>query len=148
MDNIVLYIRDTYGHEMDMILKARKESVIPIPDEPKDDTSKSATYICHLEYKNYIIHREKFKQGLKRLLLLLTGQCNDLLKEKLRNRRKFKVIEDGRSVLNLIDDIEEEGYGLLRSKYTPVLYQMYCLKIYHHMQGKEFCGLMTDENIQ
>ena len=32
LDNIAIYVGDTYGHEMGTVQKARKEAIIPQPD--------------------------------------------------------------------------------------------------------------------
>ena len=81
-----------------------------------------------VQCQNYIICREKVKQGLKRLFPLLLDQCDDVLKANLWNRSNFKTIEDGGSVLKLIDAIKEEGYGLCLIKYPLVLYHRERLK--------------------
>ena len=62
----MIYARVTYGHDMGITLKARKEAVIPHPDDPKENATKSTKYIWHLEYKNYIVRRDKLTQYLKR----------------------------------------------------------------------------------
>ena len=80
----------TYGHDMGVILKPLKETIIQKPEDLDPDASKSEKYIWDLECKNYIIRREELNQGLKRLLLKLLGQFNDALKQKLQNKSKFK----------------------------------------------------------
>ena len=52
------------------------------------------------------------KQGLNRLLPLVFGQCGDALREKLWNRRNFKILEGGGTVIKWTDAIKEEAYGL------------------------------------
>ena len=41
LDNIAIYVGATYGHEMGMTLKYRKEAVIPQTENPKDNTIES-----------------------------------------------------------------------------------------------------------
>ena len=87
--------------------KDQNEAVIPQSDEHKENATKSTKYTLKLECKIYIFRRDKMKQGLKRLLPLLIGQCDNVLKEKLRNLRNFKTIKYGGSILKLIDAIRE-----------------------------------------
>ena len=49
LENITVYGRDTYVQKMGMTLKDRWESVIPHMQYPKDEESKFAKYIWHLE---------------------------------------------------------------------------------------------------
>ena len=88
-----------------MILKAQKEDIIPHPDKPEYNASKSTNYIWQFECKSYIFCRDKLKQVLKRLFLLLLGQHNDALKPKLWNRSNFKSIKYGWSVFKIIGNI-------------------------------------------
>ena len=83
--------------------KDQNEAVIPQSDEHKENATKSTKYTLKLECKIYIFRRDKMKQGLKRLLPLLLGQCDNVLKD-LRN---FKTIKYGGSILKLIDAIRE-----------------------------------------
>ena len=75
------------------------------------------------------------KQGLKRLFLLLLGQCYNALEYNLRNMIEFTNPKDKESILELLNVIEEEGYSLLRNDQPPVLYHCYCLNFYRHKQG-------------
>ena len=59
-----------------------------------------------MECKNYIVQREKLKQGLKRLLPLLIGQCVDALKAKLRIQSNFKRLKDGGSIIKFIKSVK------------------------------------------
>ena len=52
LDNIAIYVGATCGHNMGMALKARKDDVVPQPDDPKDDTYNYAKYIWQLDCKN------------------------------------------------------------------------------------------------
>ena len=45
LDNITIYVRDTYGHDTRMALKAQKEAIIPHLEDTKDGASDSTKYI-------------------------------------------------------------------------------------------------------
>ena len=45
LDNMVIYVGATYGHEMGITLKVRKEAVIPQPYDPEENVTKSTKYI-------------------------------------------------------------------------------------------------------
>ena len=79
---------------MGITMKARKEAVIQQPYDLEGNKSKSTKYIYQLECKNYIVRREKPKQGLKCLLQLLPRQFDGALKSNPWNRSYFKTLED------------------------------------------------------
>ena len=79
LDNITIYFEATYIQDMEIKLKAHRDSVIFKPKDPDPGASKSANYIWKIKCKKYIICRENLKQGLKRLFPLLLGQCNDAM---------------------------------------------------------------------
>ena len=58
--------------------------------------------------KNYIIRREKPKQGLRHLFPILLGQCDDAQKSKIRKWSNFKAPKDRGSVLELIGTTDKE----------------------------------------
>ena len=113
---------------MRMTLKACKEDVIPQLNNPKDNATNSTMYTGNLRCKNYIVCREKLKQVLKRLSLLLLDHYSGILKAKLRIWSDFKNIEEGGRIPKLIDDIKGDGYGLRWIECPPVLYHRACLK--------------------
>ena len=52
LDNIVIYVGDTYIHDMRMKLKSQKEAIILQTYGLKDNATKSTKYIWKLELKN------------------------------------------------------------------------------------------------
>ena len=130
-----------------MILKAQKEDIIPHPDKPEYNASKSTNYIWQFECKSYIFCRDKLKQVLKLLFLLHLGQCHYALKTKHQKRNDFRALKVGGSNLKIIDNIKEDRYGLLRSEYPPVLYHRAYLKFYHQNQGNETHDLTMADHV-
>ena len=53
------------------MVKSHKEAYIPKLKNTEYNAFDSTNYIWQLDCNNFIAHRDKFKQGMKRLLLLL-----------------------------------------------------------------------------
>ena len=63
------------------------------------------------------------------------GFCNEDLRDKVQNRDNLDSLESSGENLSLLNDINQEDYGLQSAEYTPVAYHQVQIKFYCLIQG-------------
>ena len=86
LDNIRIYVGRTYKHP-DMVIEAIDQMRKPVLAEPPD-LDASATLIkkklWEERVKRFIEKEDMLEENLKRLYILLWGQCSDIMQAELK----------------------------------------------------------------
>ena len=101
--------------------------------EDPDDMGEVEKMILQQEVRDYIQRRTKFEENMYKAFALILGQCTVSLKNKLENRKDWKVIEDKGRPHSALDSNQRDNTEFSR------------LKISHSHCAQGSCGFFWDE---
>jgi hypothetical protein len=111
------YVGRELGKEMRMLVIYKTESPPTEPEEPENDKKKFVVEKYKVELNNYYKKLEEYNANKAKVFVIIKGQCNLTIKNKLENNSDYKDWEKNDDVIKLLETLKELSFSSKETQY-------------------------------